>query len=105
VNDNIFSVENKIIFISGASSGVGEHFAQMLASRGAKVVCGARRLDRLDSLVNAITSAGGQALAVEMDVTDRASVNKAFDRAEEVFGTPEVLVCNAGATGQMPSSI
>jgi len=102
MNNNMFSVENKVIFVSGASSGVGEHFSEMLASRGARVVCGARRVDRLDSLVRRITDSGGQAIAVAMDVVDRASVNAAFDSAEEAFGTPEVLVCNAGATGQMP---
>ena len=100
--DNLFSVKGKIALVSGASSGLGEHFAEMLASHGALVVCGARRLERLSALVDKIEASGGKALAVAMDVTDRASVNAAFDRAEEVFGTPEVLVCNAGATGQTP---
>lgn len=102
MNNNIFSVENKVIFISGASSGLGEHLAEMFASHGARVICGARRVDRLENLVKKITDEGGKALAVSLDVVDRTSVNAAFDQAEKVFGTPEVLVCNAGATGQMP---
>lgn len=101
-SNDIFSVEGKVIFVSGASSGLGEHFAEMLAKNGAKVICGARRVDRLESLVNRITDAGGQALAVALDVTDRATVNAAYDKAEAVFGAPEVVICNAGATGQQP---
>lgn len=102
MKENVFSVDGKVVLISGASSGLGEHFAEMLASHGSAVVCGARRLDRLEELVKKITAKGGKALAVEMDVTDRQSVNSAFDKATEHFGTPDVVICNAGATGQMP---
>jgi len=102
VSNDLFSVANKIIFISGASSGVGEHFAKMLSARGAKVVCAARRLDRLNDLVSSIQADGGQALAVAMDVTDRATIKAAFDAAEQTFGTPDAVICNAGATGTQP---
>jgi NAD(P)-dependent dehydrogenase (short-subunit alcohol dehydrogenase family) len=102
VSTDICAVDGKIVFITGASSGLGRHFAEMLATRGATVICGARRVDRLQELVDRITSAGGKAMAVALDVVDRGSVNRAFDEAEKVFGTPEVLICNAGATGQKP---
>lgn len=100
--DNIFSVQGKIAIVSGASSGLGEHTAEMLAEYGVAVVCAARREDRLQSLVERITAKGGKALAVVMDVTDRASVKAAFDASEKVFGIPDVVICNAGATGGQP---
>lgn len=100
--DNIFSVSGKIVLVSGASSGLGEHIAQMLASHGALVVCTARRIDLLQNLAERISAKGGQAIAVAMDVTDRASVKAAFDVAEKEFGTPDIVICNAGATGVQP---
>lgn len=98
--DNI--LEGKIALVTGASSGLGEHFAQVLAAAGAKTVCAARRVDRLEALVASITEAGGDALAVAMDVTDRASVKAAFDATEAKYGTPDIVICNAGATGGQP---
>lgn len=98
----MFSVDKKVVMISGASSGVGEHLAEMFAKAGALVVCGARRLDRLQQLVGRIEKAGGKALAVTLDVTERNSVKSAFDKAEQAFGVPDVVVCNAGATGGQP---
>lgn len=96
------SVDGKVILVSGASSGVGEHLAEMFAKAGASVICGARRLDRLKTLVERIEGQGGKAIAVAMDVTDRATVKAAFDAAAEAFGVPSVVVCNAGATGGQP---
>ncbi len=98
----MYTVEGKVVMISGASSGLGEHLAEMLARAGALVVCGARRLDRLQALETRIKASGGKAAAVVLDVTDRASVKAAFDRAAEAYGVPEVVVCNAGATGGQP---
>ena len=100
--DNIFSVEGKIALVSGASSGLGEHMAELLAANGVAVVCAARRVDRLERLAERITAKGGRALAVAMDVTDRASVKAALNAAESTFGTPDIIVCNAGATGGQP---
>lgn len=100
--DNIFSVEGKIALVSGASSGLGEHMAEVLAANGVAVVCAARRVDRLEKLAERITAKGGRALAVAMDVTDRASVKAALNAAESTFGTPDIVVCNAGATGGQP---
>jgi NAD(P)-dependent dehydrogenase (short-subunit alcohol dehydrogenase family) len=102
VTDNIFSVKGKIALISGASSGLGEHMAEMLAGNGVAVVCGARRMDLLQDLAGRIKANGGKALAVAMDVTDRLSIKAAFDAAEKEFGTPDIVICNAGATGAQP---
>ncbi|MBR9911823.1 MAG: SDR family oxidoreductase [Gammaproteobacteria bacterium] len=102
MSENLFSVAGKVAFVSGASSGLGEHMAQMLAGRGALVVCAARRLDRLQALAERINAAGGKALAIALDVTDRASVKAALDTTEKEFGTPDIVVANAGATGGQP---
>lgn len=102
MSKDLFSVEGKIALVSGASSGLGERFAEALAEAGAKVICAARRVDRLEALANRIKEKGGEAVAVAMDVVDRASVKAAMDEAEKAFGVPEVVICNAGATGGQP---
>ncbi|WP_269621334.1 SDR family NAD(P)-dependent oxidoreductase [Zhongshania sp. BJYM1] len=99
---NILDLTGKVALVSGASSGLGEHFAEVLAAYGAVVICTARRVDRLENLAAKIQANGGKAYAVEMDVTDRASVKRALDKAEELAGVPAVVVCNAGATGGQP---
>lgn len=91
-----FSMQGKVALVTGASSGFGAHFCRQLAARGAAVVACARRVDRLESLVADIEAAGGRALAVAMDVTDRASVEAGFDAAEQAFGTVTVVANNAG---------
>jgi len=102
VTGNIFSVEGRVALVSGASSGLGEHIAELLADNGVAVVCAARRMDLLDGLAERIKAKGGKALAVSMDVTDRASVKAGFDLAEKEFGTPDIIIANAGATGRQP---
>lgn len=102
MSKNDLSLKGKVALISGASSGLGEHFARTYAEAGASVVIAARRKDRLEKLVAEIEAQGGRALAVAMDVTVRDTVRKAFDEAEAAFGTPDVVVCNAGATGGQP---
>lgn len=91
-----FDLSGKIALVTGASSGLGEHFARMLAGQGAKVVCAARRLDRLAALVAAIKAAGGEAQAVAMDVADEASVIAGFDAAAQGLGVPSIVIANAG---------
>lgn len=91
-----FDLSNRVALVTGASSGLGAHFARVLAEAGASVVVGARRVERLQALVAEIQSTGGRALAVAMDVNDRASVQAAFDAAQEVFGVVTVLINNAG---------
>ncbi|RLA49616.1 MAG: 2-deoxy-D-gluconate 3-dehydrogenase [Gammaproteobacteria bacterium] len=91
-----FKLTGKTALVTGASSGFGQHFARVLAKAGARVVVAARRQDRLQTLVDEISAAGGEALAIALDVTDAASVTAAFDQAETSFGTVNVLINNAG---------
>lgn len=86
----------RIALITGASSGLGEHFARLYVREGAAVVIGARRVERVQALADEINAAGGKALAVAMDVTDEASIIAAFDAAEASIGVPDVVVANAG---------
>ncbi|MCW9034918.1 MAG: SDR family oxidoreductase [Rhodospirillales bacterium] len=93
---NIHDLTGKTALITGASSGLGQSFAQTLARYGAKVVLAARRLDKLEDTVEAIKAAGGEAVAVVMDVTDPETVKEAFIQAEKAFGTMEIVIANAG---------
>ena len=93
---NSFSLVGKTVLITGASSGIGAHLARVASSAGARVVLGARRVERLQQLANDIRETGGEALAVALDVTDRDSVEAAFDAAEAVFGVVDVVLNNAG---------
>ncbi len=92
------SLEGRTCLITGASSGLGAHFARIVAGAGARVVLGARRVDRVEALAARIADAGGQALPVAMDVADEASVRAAFDAAETEFGTIDTIVANAGVS-------
>jgi NAD(P)-dependent dehydrogenase (short-subunit alcohol dehydrogenase family) len=94
----LFDIQDKHVLVTGASSGLGQHFASFLAQAGAKVTLAARREAALARTVEDIRSAKGQAQTVVMDVTDAASVGRAFDRAEEGFGPVTVLINNAGVT-------
>lgn len=100
---DIFSVEGKHILITGASSGLGAHMASMLARRGARVSVTARRIDRLQSLVDAIENNGGEAAAMAMDVVDQDSVSAGFDKARERFGPVDVVINNAGTAARAPA--
>jgi 3-oxoacyl-[acyl-carrier protein] reductase len=93
---DIFSLHGKVALVTGASSGLGLRFAQCLAENGAAVALVARRADRLKTLAAEIEKSGGKAVAIEADVTDRAAMTKAFDAAEQAFGTVTILVNNAG---------
>ncbi|MYW96359.1 SDR family oxidoreductase [Amycolatopsis rubida] len=86
----------KVVAITGASSGIGEATARLLAARGAAVVLGARREDRLDALVKEIRAGGGRALACGTDVTRRADLDRLVGRAVDEFGRLDVLAGNAG---------
>lgn len=90
------NISGKVLVITGASSGMGEATARDLAAMGAKVVLGARRADRLDTLVKEITEAGGEAVAVATDVTKLDDVQKLVNTAKETFGRVDVLFNNAG---------
>jgi NAD(P)-dependent dehydrogenase (short-subunit alcohol dehydrogenase family) len=93
---DIFNLHGKVALVTGASSGLGLRFAQCLAENGAAVALVARRADRLKALAADIEKSGGKAVAIEADVTDRAATAKAFDAAEQAFGTVTILVNNAG---------
>lgn len=92
----IFDLTGKVALVTGASSGLGERFAQVLAANGASVALVARRKERIEALQKKIETAGGKAVAIEGDVTDRASMSRAFDAAEKAFGTVTILINNAG---------
>ncbi|WP_260600219.1 SDR family oxidoreductase [Sphingomonas endolithica] len=93
---------NKIVLITGASSGIGEATARILAEAGMTVVLGARRTDRLDRLGAEITAAGGTARVSKLDVTDRADVAAFAHDAVETFGRIDVLINNAGVMPLSP---
>lgn len=91
-----FDLSNRVVMITGASSGIGKHLARRCAESGAKVVLAARRTAMLDDVKAQIEAAGGQALAVQMDVADEISTMAAFDAAEAAFGPVDSVVANAG---------
>lgn len=91
-------LRERTALVTGASSGIGERLARVLAEHGAKVVLAARRVDRIEQVAHEITSKGGEALAVAMDVTDPDSVAAAYDLAEASFGTVNTVIANAGIT-------
>jgi 3-oxoacyl-[acyl-carrier protein] reductase len=92
----LFDLTGQVALVTGASSGIGVRFAEVLAANGAAVVIVARRAERLAALRERIEAAGGRALAVAADVTDRDAMRGAYDAAEHAFGTVTVLVNNAG---------
>ena len=93
---DLFSLKGRVALVTGASSGLGMQFAKALADNGAAVALVARRADRLADIKKAIEAAGGRAVAIEADVTDRAAMLRAFDATEAAFGTVTILVNNAG---------
>ena len=102
MNNSLFSIEGRIALVTGASSGIGAHFCKTLASAGATVFACARRQDKLETLVNDIRTQGGQAHALTMDVNCRDSIRKAFDAAEKLAGTVEIICNNAGVAVVKP---
>jgi NADP-dependent 3-hydroxy acid dehydrogenase YdfG len=94
------NIAEKVIVITGASSGLGEASARLLVSEGAKVVLGARRWDRIQALAHELTDGGGKAIAVRTDVSDRAQVKQLVDRAVQAYGRIDVMINNAGLMPQ-----
>ncbi|SDR06262.1 SDR family oxidoreductase [Pseudoxanthomonas sp. CF125] len=90
------NLNGKVALVTGASSGIGAATARKLAANGIKVGLAARRVDRLQALAEEIRTGGGEALAIEMDVTDSASVNAGVAALTQAFGTVDILVNNAG---------
>jgi NAD(P)-dependent dehydrogenase (short-subunit alcohol dehydrogenase family) len=98
-----FALAGRAALVTGASSGFGRHFAKTLAAAGAAVAVAARRRELLETLVAEIASAGGRAVAVDLDVTDGASVAAAFTHAAGALGPIDVVVNNAGISILKPS--
>jgi len=90
------NIKNKVVLITGASSGIGEATARVLSAKGAKVVLGARRTDRLEKLAGEIRAAGGTADFRALDVTNLEDVQAFVGFAQEVHGRVDVIVNNAG---------
>ncbi|OSQ41115.1 SDR family oxidoreductase [Thalassospira sp. MCCC 1A01428] len=95
-------IENKVVAITGASSGIGEATARLLAEKGASVLLGARRTERLEALANEINAKGGKAAFAKLDVTDAQNMQEFIDYAIAQFGKLDVLFSNAGV---MPLSM
>jgi NAD(P)-dependent dehydrogenase (short-subunit alcohol dehydrogenase family) len=94
---SLFSLANRTALVTGASSGLGRHFAQVLADAGATVVVAARRMDRLEDVAAEISKRGGKALPIELDVTSDASVTGAFSEIKEALGRPcDIIINNSG---------
>lgn len=92
-------LNGRTCLITGASSGLGAHFARVLSSAGARVVLAARRKEKVSSLAQEIEGAGGDALAIDMDVTSEASVIAAYDAvAAADFGSIDTIIANAGVS-------
>lgn len=91
-----FDLSNRVVMVTGASSGIGKQLARSLAGNGARVVLAARRTQMLEDVKAQIESAGGTAVAIPMDVANEASTIAAFDAAEAAFGAVDSVVANAG---------
>lgn len=89
-------LDGRHVLLTGASAGLGLHFAHTLAAAGAKLALGARRVERLEKLAAELRKAGTQVEPLALDVTDAKSVNAAIDKAEAAFGPIDALVNNAG---------
>jgi NADP-dependent 3-hydroxy acid dehydrogenase YdfG len=100
--ENIAGITGKVVVITGASSGIGEATALLLAARGARVVLGARRTDRLDELTRRITGDGGEAIWLPIDVRHRNDLTALVAAARDAFDRLDVLVNNAGVMPVSP---
>lgn len=89
-------LSGQVALVTGTTSGLGWRFAKVLAACGAKVAVTGRRVERLDQLVNEIRAAGGEALPLRLDMTDRANIREVVAATEAAFGTITILVNNAG---------
>ena len=100
--ERIFRLDGKLVLVTGASSGLGQHFVSVLAAAGARVALAARRVDKLQTMVNDLVTSGIEARAFAMDVSNAASVTQAFD-VLSAWGTPDIVVNNAGVTVTKPA--
>jgi NADP-dependent 3-hydroxy acid dehydrogenase YdfG len=96
------NIAGKAVVITGASSGLGEATARLLAAQDASVALGARRVDRLKSLAGPLTQGNGKAIAVATDVTDSHQMKQLMDKAVQAFGRIDVMINNAGLMPHSP---
>lgn len=96
------NIKGKVVAITGASSGIGESMAKLLAAKGAHVVLGARRIDRLKVLAETITAGGGSVRVRALDVVSRQDTQAFIDYAKQQFGRVDVMVNNAGVMPLSP---
>jgi len=101
-DDNPFDLSGRTALVTGASSGLGLHFAHVLAGAGAKVALAARREDRLKDAVQQIESNGGKAVAIALDVSDPSCIAPAFDKTEDALGQISIVVTAAGVATNGP---
>ncbi|MGB2642294.1 MAG: 3-oxoacyl-[acyl-carrier-protein] reductase [Candidatus Acidiferrum sp.] len=94
----MFSLKDKVALLTGASQGIGRETALALAEAGAKIAAAARNEEKLASLVNEIVNAGGEAIAIKMDVADAEQIKSGFKQTLEKFGRLDILVNNAAIT-------
>ena len=94
----MFRLKDRVALVTGASQGIGRATAIVLAGAGAKVACAARNAEKLSSVVKEIAAAGGEAIAIQMDVTKGDQVKAGFKSALDKFGKLDILVNNAGVT-------
>ncbi|MGE0388270.1 MAG: SDR family NAD(P)-dependent oxidoreductase [Gammaproteobacteria bacterium] len=100
---SMFDMSGRVVLVTGASRGLGQHMAVTLARHGAKIAVTARRTDSLSATVAAVRAAGAAALAVALDVTRGESIREAAAEVERDLGPIDVLVNNAGVTASMPA--
>ena len=91
-------LDGKVALVTGASSGLGERFATVLAESGARVALAARQIDKLRGLQDAIEKSGGAAFPIGLDVTRVAEIDPAIERIEREFGAIDILINNSGVS-------
>ncbi|MEH6386818.1 MULTISPECIES: SDR family NAD(P)-dependent oxidoreductase [Pseudomonas] len=97
-----FYLHDRVALVTGAGSGLGAHFARILAQAGASIVCVGRRLDPVENVATEIVADGGKAIALSMDVTNTASIHAAFNVVQEQLGPIDILINNAGLSNPAP---
>ena len=97
---DLFNLDGKVALITGAGSGLGRQFAETLSDAGASVVLAARRREKLEETAELVRNKGGNAICLELDVTDSLSVTNCVRETTSEFGTPDILVNNAGIAKQ-----
>src|ERR1700679_2098791 len=99
----MFDLTGHTALVTGGGSGIGKHFAQVLARHGAAVVVAGRRVDKLEAAADSIRAHRRKGFVVEMDVSHESSVAGAIEKAQQMSGTIDILINNAGIVGTQPA--